>query len=162
MASGFHYSFRKVRGIGLFPGFKIEFAGRAPEGVIFSFNNEDTSTYTADDDHGVHVDVVDIKGGACVINLQATCLADNLLEQMKGIMETTGGDLKGIITFTDIGGTGTVATTTNAKLSNRPGITYAAGQPIRGWKFTGDTRIIKTFVPPIVFGVANAVPPFQI
>lgn len=159
MSSGYSYSFRKVKGEGTFPGFLIPFKGRAPEGVIFAKTNEDTSSYTADDDHGVHVDVIDIKGGSCVVNIQATTLADTLLQQMRDTMDLTGADIKGSITFTDIGGTGTVAAITNAKLSNHPGITFAAGQPIRGWKFTGDVRIIKAFVPPVAFGLQNVVPP---
>jgi hypothetical protein len=159
VVTGYHYSFAKTRGKVLLPGFAIDLVGRAPEGVAFTFNNEVTTTYTVIDGHGVHVTVSDIIGGTCAINLQATTIADTLLRAVWDLMQTTGGDLKGSVTLTDIGGTGTVAMVTNAMMSGRPGIVYAQDQPLAQYPFTGNVRIIKTSLPPVTFGVANLVPP---
>ena len=158
MASGFGYSFKKTRGVFTTVGMVIPLTGRASEGLVASFTNEVTVTYTAIDGHGVHVDTDDDTSGQVVVNLQGTSISCNMIGQLADLQLTSGAKRKGTLTLTDLGGTNTLVILSNALLSSNPGISYAAGQPMRAWTFTGDLRIQSNGAVAVPFGVQNPVP----
>jgi hypothetical protein len=159
MTAGFNYSLRKVRAVGTFTGLVIPFEGKTEEGIAGAFNNEETTTYTEVDDHGVHVDSADTRSGSVTVTLQATSPACAMVQQLRDIMDTSGAAVKGSISVSDLGGTGVLAALTNAMLSNNPPITFAAGQPVRAWRFTGRLRIVHSLPIAVPFGPQNVVPP---
>lgn len=159
VATGFGYSFKKTRGMFITAGLTIPFTGRAPEGAVATFTNEQTVTYSAIDGHGVHVDTDDEDSGSVVVNFQGTSPSCHALAQLAAMQNTLGAKLKGILTLTDMGGTSTLVLLTNAMLSSNPGITYASGQPMRAWTFTGDLRIQTYGAIPVIYGAQNPAPP---
>jgi hypothetical protein len=154
-----NYSLKKVRGEGTFPGLVIPIIGRATEGIVAAFTNEITSTFTAVDGHGVHTDTDDDESGTIVINLQGGSLTGKLFRQLAMIQKTTGAALIGSLSFTDIGGSGTICTLTECKLSSNPGIAYTAVMPPSTWTFAGKLFVQDLGGPSIPFGLANVVPP---